>query len=226
MHRAAAAPIGTQVAQRVAADLGGATEEQHVGAHTAATQQTGDDQAVAAVVALAGADQGAPAPAPHVRKSLEQSLRRSRAGTLHQDVAGDPEALDRQPVERPHLLGGNEEHVPAAAAARATRIRSFISRVACSMPTNSARATMLWPMLSSWTSGPGRDRIDVVQSQPVPGVDDQAQCVRIGRGGAETLQLLVACGGGSRIRIGAGVQLDDVGARPARGVDLPSRRDR
>ena len=32
---------------------------------------------------------------------------------------------------------------------RAASIRSFISRVACSMPTKRARATMLWPMFSS-----------------------------------------------------------------------------
>ena len=63
-------------------------------------QLAGDDEAVAAVVALAGEDHDALGV-----EGQHDLAGHGRAGALHEVAAGDAEALDRRRVGRAHLLG-------------------------------------------------------------------------------------------------------------------------
>ena len=64
----------------------------------------------------------------------------------------------------------------SAAVVTITGRRAPASRAPrCSMPTRTARATMLWPMLSSSMSGIAAIGADVVERQAVTGVDDQPE---------------------------------------------------
>ncbi len=56
------------------------------------------------------------------------------------------------------------------------------------MPTRTARATMLWPMLNSPRSSI-RDRPDVAIGQAVPGMNDQARGPRHVAGVAQLVEL-------------------------------------
>ena len=62
---------------------------------------------------------------------------------------------------------------------------SFISRTARSKPTSTARATMLWPMLSSLTSGIWATPRHVAIGQTVTHVQQQTALDRRTAGGDE-----------------------------------------
>jgi hypothetical protein len=71
-------------------------------------EQAGDNRAVPAVVSFAAEDRASLARGRAIM--LGNRLDDARAGRLHQGQKGDAGALDRQPVKRAHLFGGEDLH--------------------------------------------------------------------------------------------------------------------
>ena len=88
------------------------------------------------------------------------------------------------------------------------------------MPTKTARATMLWPMLSDVHVRERGDRPDVVEAEAVAGVHDEPVAVRPARPRAGGRASSAASRGGcQRLAVAPGVQLDD-----RRAARRPPRR--
>src|SRR5207249_4987595 len=128
----------------VAPDVRRGADEPDLDRHARTPQEPRHDEAVAAVVAAPAHDDDRPARAA---EPLAQHARGTGAGALHEDVSRGA-VLDGPPIERAHLGRGDGDHeggIPAIALR--------ISRTAASIPTSTARATRLWPMLSSTIPG-------------------------------------------------------------------------
>ena len=144
VHGPADTPPAREHPRRVVLHLLGTRREPDFDRHARAPQVSRDDEAIAAVVPTPAHDDHAAARMP---QPLPQHARRAGAGALHEHVARRP-VLDRPPIERAHLPGGDDDHGSLPRA-----IAIFISRTASAMPTTTARATRLWPMFSSTISG-------------------------------------------------------------------------
>jgi hypothetical protein len=114
-----------QVRRRVPFDLVLRGQEQDLRAGAAEMKVTGDDEAVPAVVALAGDDDD---PQPlRVREELPEGPDDLQAGVLHEHDPRDAQVLDGRPVDLSHLAGGQDLHGISsgsrASSASAARIR-------------------------------------------------------------------------------------------------------
>jgi hypothetical protein len=121
-----------QVGSRVAGELGGRPEQQHLDIEPGGRQVASGDQPVAAVVALAADDPGGAVPG-----DLDRALGDRAPGGLHQLQRGHTALVDRPGVDRAHALGVVEGLEPALhlsdpstpAARRSRRRRRSPARV-------------------------------------------------------------------------------------------------
>ena len=101
-----------EVDARVALDLGEPADHEHRHVKAALLQRAGDDEAVAAVIALA-ADDG---DAAFGEIGIQRFDRRDHlaAGVLHQHQRCDADVLDRATIGFPHLVGVEDPHAMSA----------------------------------------------------------------------------------------------------------------
>ncbi len=97
-----------EIDARVGLDLGVPANHEHRDVKAALLQRARDDEAVAAVIALA-ADDG---DAAFGKVGIERFDRRHHlaAGVLHQHQRRDADVLDRSTIGFPHLLGVEDSH--------------------------------------------------------------------------------------------------------------------